>query len=505
MAKARIQEHRFDFRGGYNDYTSPVLLEPNQMPTVRNARLDSQSGQLALRLGSRRLHATALGASVDGLIQWGAPGGLQLVAIANGDLHHKATDFGAFASVSPTPALGSARPTSLALMRQSVDGAPLRLYLADGVGYHRWTGSALTQIGGTLGLPASVDLVRVYHLRNFLKSSTYGQHAFWTVLGDPEDGTVGARTGGGSAMVDVLRGATITAMEVVGSSLLIGTDNSLVRFTGYDNQDIQIDQDTEGISAVVGPVGPNALVRVESFAAMIAGTGTYAVTEREAQLVSTPWSTLWRGLDRSALANACLAYHEGTREIWVALPGAGDSGQNRTIMVYSLDLGVWYGPYLVPFGITCMTRWVDSAGDEHLAAGCADGFVRVLDYQTSGLDDVLSDDTGGSAISARVDFAPTFFEPGPGFDKTLTDVFVHLVAGASELVTVSLARDNGAYVSLGTVGNHAGTQNDSTPARLQAYATGDRFQLRMEWSDPDVRVRGFTLRGHHTQRPSSTP
>lgn len=505
--KPRVQEHRFDFRGGRNGHTSPVLLKPSEMPDMTNVTLDSQDGQLMLRYGSRRLHQTAMGsgAAVDGLFQWDYSGTKQLVAVCNGDLFYKTTDFGAWSTTSPTPALGSAERSSFATMRQSTSGAPLRLYMADGTNYWRWSGSALTRLSGTSGAPANAQIVRTYHIRNFLKTSDYGQHLFWSVLGDPEDYTAGTRTGGGSAMIDVLRGEELTAAEVVGNSLLVGTANSISRFTGYDSSDIQIEQDAEGISSVIGPVGKLAMAAVEGFAALVNRTGVYAASEREVVLLSEKWNSFWRSrVDRTALESCVVAYHEGKRQIWVAVPDVliGD-GENKIVLVYHLDLQAWFGPYIYSFGIRCMTRWEDSNGVEYLAAGCDDGFVRVLDYDTSGLDDVLYDGSGGSSITASVDFAPTFFnEVGPGVDKILRDVTLHAVLGVAAEVDALIKIDHGSWAALGTWTGDGTADDGSGAYRLQTNECGDLFQLRMQWTGSGTEIRGFTMRGHTTGRPA---
>lgn len=434
MAKPKLKEHRFDFRGGYNDDVSPVVLQPSQLTNMPNVTLDDpgKHGQLRMRDGSRRLHQTSLGAAIRGIYQWDGPSGRQLVAVAAGDLWYRnvgAGDFAAFTGVSPTPALAGDR-TSFTTMRGNASGAPLYLYLADGINLWRHTGSALTQLSGASSIPANVDLVTAYHVRNFMKTSDYQQHVFWTVLGDPEDGTIGARLQGGSAMVDYLRGEAITAMAVTGSSLLIGTRNSIARFTGYDNQDIQIDQDTEGVDSTVGPLGKQCLVGMEKVAAMLSTTGVYAVSEAEAVLISHTWGGRFRGLDRSALSSSVLYYHEGRRELWAAVPGPGDGGANKTVMIFNLDLQVWYGPFTFPFDITCLSRWDMSDGTEKLVAGSSDGFIRCLDWEASGLDDVLYDGTGGTAIVASADFAPTFLEAGPGLVKNIDRLVGHVISSS---------------------------------------------------------------------------
>ena len=498
--KQELQEQRFDFRGGLNTHTSPPLLQPNELSTLLNCSVELPDGSIKMRQGSRRLHTTALGSDITGVFQWDAPGGKQLVAISGGDIHYKTDDFGNFSTVSPTPTLDTDL-TSFATMRQDTSGAPLRLYFADGSQYWRWDGSALTQLDGTSSLPAQADIVRTYHVRNFLHTPDYEQHVFWSVLGDPEDGTVGLRSQGGSAMVDVLRGEAITAMEVVGSSLLIGTPNSIVRFTGYDSLDIQIGQDTEGVSAVVGPLGKNCLTRVERFAAMLATTGLYAVTEEDAILISEKINTTFRALDRLNLPNSAVMYHEGRREIWFAVPGASDGGANRTVLVYHLDLGSWNGLHSYPFDITCLGKWSDSNGDEYVVAGCADGYVRVLDYPVTGtlIDDRTAADTGGSAVTAVADLSPIFFNVGPGLDKTIHYVTVHAIIPSGNTLDVLVDIDEAGYGNSRTINGESASPK---PYQQHRHEQGDRFDYEFTWTDPDVEIRGVTVRGWNMQRPS---
>src|SRR5438445_8992398 len=106
---------------------------------------------------------------------------------------------------------------------------------------------------------------------------------FWSVLGDATDFRTGDKTKGGSAVTDFLTGQQLQALEVIGSSLLMATSDSVMRFTGHASDDIVIAQDTEGISAEIGAVGPQALKRYENVAALLSDRGPYTVTETYAE------------------------------------------------------------------------------------------------------------------------------------------------------------------------------------------------------------------------------
>jgi hypothetical protein len=447
------------------------------------------------------MHQTAVGsgASISGVFQWNNAGTNQLVAIANGDIFYKTTDYGAFSSVSPTPALASTAAV-FSTMRQSSSGAPLRLYLTDGTNYWRWTGSAISKFSGVSSLPANTTFVKTYHIRNFLATSDYGNHLFWSVLGDPEDGTVGDKSQGGSAMVDVLRGEDITALEVIGNSLLIGTSDSVSRFTGYSSDDIKIESDTEGVTSNLGPVGPRVFLRIEQFVAMLADVGPYAITEAEEVYLGDKVKDTFNALDRSVYSSSVIGYHKGRREIWWAVPGASDSATNKTVYVYAIDLGAWYGPFTYPFAITCMTSYEDANGDESIVAGCADGFVRHLD--TGYLDDVLYDASGGSTYDMSVELAPTYFpEVGPGVLKTLQGFTLTANLGTSDM-DIEVRGDEGDWSHVATL---TGVGDRSEPYRVDAYKQGDYFGLRLSSTASEAQiVRGVSWRGWNMLRPSES-
>lgn len=469
--KPVLYEARQWYTGGLATSVTADMLKPEQLVTATNFRVEETVGDLTPRLGTRRVHTTSLGASVDGLFQWDYNGSKQLVAVANGDLHYKTTDYGEFSASSPTPVLAS-NPTRFATSRAATASAPLYLYLVDGDNYWRWTGAALTQL--TTGVPADPYLLASYHIRNFMVGLTKQQTLVYTVLGDPEDFTIGNEAQGGEAMVDVMRGEPLTALEVVGSSLLLCTADSVARFLGYSSRDIQIQQDTEGISADVGVVGRNALLRVGPFAAGFSDRGPIAVNEANLEMLDQGlMKPTWRALDRTALANICVGWHDGRREIWFAVPGASDSGLNKSVYVFNLDLGAWYGPFTYPFGITCFASVEDSNGDETLYAGCSDGFVRHMD--TGYLDDVLADASGGSSFTASAELKPMVFDK-LGWLKTLQRVDVTGIVPSGETLVVGWAMDGAVWQTK----NVAGTASTRVSHRVDIGDQGERLRLKLE-------------------------
>src|SRR6266550_5602285 len=149
MAKPYLTEPRFDFRGGRNTTTSPDLLNTNELVDATNARLDILGG-VNKRTGTKRIHTTAIGTGqpVKGVFQWDSPGGKQVVAISNGRLYHKTTEFGEFAEVIPPGGseFSTTRFAHFVAFRASSSGAPLVLFIASGGKIYKWTGTVLIRI-----------------------------------------------------------------------------------------------------------------------------------------------------------------------------------------------------------------------------------------------------------------------------------------------------------------------------------------------------------------------
>lgn len=492
MAKPFVTEARFDFRGGRNTTVSPDLLNNNELVDATNARLDILGGVIK-RTGTRRIHTTAIGtgAPVKGVFQWDSPSGKQVVAISNGRLYHKITAFGEFAEVIPPGGseFSLTRFAHFVPFRAQTSGAPLILFIASGDKLYTWTGAVLTRIDGVNGAPPG-DLLAVYHIRLFSRNINYQKNLFWSDLGNGQDWNTGTGVDGGSAMIDVLTGDSIVGLESVGSSLGIWTKDSIARFTGLDNANISIDQETAGISAEVGLIGESALVRVEQVVAFLSDRGPYFATEAGVSAIGQDIENDIDILDRTVIANTAMGHHRQRREAWMAVARSGDSALNKSVFVYNYRVQNWCGPFTYPFGITSFSRYEDSVGSEWLIAGCADGFVRHMDF--GAVDDRLANDTGGSAYTMDIELAPFFFEPGPTGVKAMDAIYVQADLPAAGALTPQIAFDAGGFTSLGAivdVGTGVQSYRIDTPSTLQ----GKRMRLRFTDASSDIPILNGVL------------
>lgn len=494
MAKPTVIETRFDFRGGRNTAISPDLLNPNELVDATNARLSAVYGAVTKRTGTQRIHQTAFGSTIRGVWQWDGPSGKQVVVISGGHLWYRnGFNYATAFTDEGTNVFGTGVYAYFMPFRDSSSGAPLCLFIASDGKLFKWTGTVLTDVTATT---TAADRLIAYHTRAFARNKNYKKNLFWGKVGDATDFATGAKTAGGSALVDVYNGEEIIALEVIGSSLVIAAEDSVMRFSGHATDDIVIAQDTEGISSEVGAVGGRALTRFENVAAMLSERGPYAVTETAVEPIGEQVGPDFATMNPAFQQFAQVGYNRGRKELMFAFCADG-SGQATTVMVQSVRLQAWFGPWEYSSGITYFTRYEDVDGEESILAGHNDGYVRDLDVGF--VDDVLYDGSGGTNITMTVEL-PTLHFGNPGKTKSLNRMKLQaqLPSGSNLRVQTgfdSEAMDNGSYVDPVL----DGALRDY---RVDLDGQGKRCRLVFEdASAQQVAINGFTLEAVDMSRP----
>ena len=490
MPKRKLIEQRDDFRGGLNTSVNPDKLNANELVLATNARLLEPYGAIVKRTGTRRLHTTAIasGADVLGLIQWDASTGKQIVAIAGGKLYHKIEAATNFTEVTPGGGdeFSTTAPTILVPFRDKDASAALVLYLASGGKMYKWTGSTLTRIDGTANAPTATMLA-AYHTRLFARNSTKPKSLFWSKVGYGADWAIGGITDGGEGLIDTLSGDEIITLEIIGGSLLVATKDSIVRFTGYSSDDIRIEQDTQGVSADIGVIGPLAWTRVARNAVVfVAPEGVFLASEAEVMPIGLQIEVTLNDANITAFPTMVVTKHQRRAEVWIAYP---QTSGNKYMLVYSERLNCWMGPWIFPFDIYCMSRYVDSSGVERVMAGCGDGFVRLMDGDAYIKDDVTYDGTGGVAIPMTVELAPIFFETGAGIEKSLRHIHIQASTYGCSL-NVKHAFDSGSFTSTAVAAMATPIMQDF---RLDVAGSGNR--LRIQLYDESTSAYGPQING----------
>lgn len=491
--KQRVIEARYDFTGGLNVTARPDQLQANELSRMDNFRLE-ETGALRPRYGSAVLNSPVLGAggSVLGVFQWAAPSAVlfQTVAIANGKLYYlNDAATGTFTEVTPasgTFATGYNQITDFATFR---DPGGLRLYMASNGTVYKWDGTTLTKINGTNSVP-NASCLRSYLNRMFYNDVSNPKTLFWSAIGDGSTCVTGGPPAGGNSLVDVLDNDKLVAFEALGNSLLIGTQNSIIRFTGVSD-DIKISTDTAGVSADIGVDNVGAFNRVEQVAYVWRSNEVYLVTEGGATSISdklrfvNPQSEDTRAPYTTAIP--LMGHLKSRHEIWFAYYSVGNFSTRTFVLVYNYRLQAWSGPFIFPFNITSLTMRYGSAQNVALAfivAGCDDGKLRILDTSA-----YTSDEAGTSAFAATVRFAPFIFaDAGPHNTKALRSVYVQRerVAGVAPFI-MGVTADGvgtGGGIPIAETGAVAPVTGLGTPStdRYDVDAQGKRLEIELSLS-----------------------
>jgi hypothetical protein len=423
-------------------YDAPDLaaLPENGLLQARFCRITATGGLQKLH-GSRRLHSSALADDVMGGFSWRrANGTVQQLAVANGDLHT-----GTYALPMTWTNQGGTLSTSVYTSFASFrDGSAEVVYLADGGALNKWDGTTLTE-----NIASTPNVVRVWVYNQRLFGITGDSETlYWSALNNGDSlGNVGA--GGGSAVVRTFGGQILTAGVAVNTSLLLFHANAISRFTGFAQDDIDIDAGAVGHAAEIGTLAPRSVVVVDidgrDVAFFLTKQGLYTASEAGVAPVPTPFDRELGHLGSSTSWGTVHAAHNAmNKEIWVLLPSAG-------LYIYRYDLKAWTGPhgglFLGTTGTNVMWPSETNLGGKVILSGGFDGFVRHYDYPDTALEDVLSDGSGGSASAMVAELRPWFFG-----DESLEKLFRHLyltcqavnsTAGARQIEWTTSSGDGG--------------------------------------------------------------
>ena len=501
MGKELLRESRRGFAGGLNTVKPPDGLAANELFYAYNARVVERigpgfsivqgdpglTGGVTIRPGTRKLHPTVLesGATVNGVYQWtNQSGNLEVVAICNGKLHHKTTAWGDFTTVSSPTGFSTTEPTIFQPMRTTSAAGKVVLYMASGGKYFSWNGTTLTDLTGS---DENFSLIAQYHTRMFGVRADELKKLVWGVVGDATDFTVSGPTDGGEALVSTVSGETITSINTVGGSLLIFTEDAIHRFTGYSSDDIQLAQDTEGVSSQIGLVNPQAIAVAGTVAFIITDRGPYAVSEAGVQDLGEKIFNVFVRARRDYISRWLVGYNRSMGEIWFVM-GDEASADVDDIYVYNIRLDCWYGPWVIGGGtgseMYCISRYEDSTGAEYLMGGFDDGFVRHLESGIT-LNSAAADGSGGSTLLAYAEPAPFFFETGPGMEKALEQLVVHgdfRVDGSVDSQVWIVDNNTDAWTAYDITGATPAvggtTRQFVRPYRVDVGGNGGRFKMR---------------------------
>lgn len=410
--RAPVRDGQASFVGGLNLTADASQLGSNQVRRADNARL-TEFGGIVKRLGSQRTHAAAVGGGnpVRGGYAWNQPGFVRELIVANGGLLTGSYSVGmSWTAVAGTLA-ASAYP-SFAAFR---DGSVECVYIADGGLLNKYVaaGTLTTDLAGT----PSVAQLAVYNQRLFGVSGQ-DQTLHFSGLNDGDSLGVAA-SGGGTAVIRTFSNQRIVALRPLGAMLVIFHVSGLSRFTGYTQDDIDIDAGASGISGDVGTIAPRSIVEVDGALTFLSDRGFYRLTEQSLEPISVPVESAFQDIDQTDFSRVAAVHNKSDREVWYYIPDVG-------VYVWNYRLNAWTGPWDGGF-ISPATHslWEsrDASSRPIVLMGGADGFVRRPDMPTTYVDDLLSDGTGGTPFTMTVQLHRLYFAD-EGVAKTLRRAIV---------------------------------------------------------------------------------
>ncbi|MGN6205986.1 hypothetical protein [Humibacter sp.] len=437
MSRPRVQDSQAKFSGGLNSVASEFNVGPTQVRRAENVLL-SQYGDAIRRGGTQRMSASAIAAApVRGATCWRTATTHEYLAACNGTLYSGGTyaipmtwtSKGALTSSSAYPSFQAFR-----------DGSGEVCYIADGA-LLKYSAGALSAVGG--GTPA-LTVLAVYNQRLFGLTGT-NQTLYYSDLNNGDTCGVTSATSG-SAVVRTFGNQQLTGLLTLRGSLALFHVSGVSRFTGLTQDDIAIGAGTQGISTDTGTIAPRSAVAVEGVGYFLSEKGAYRITDAGVEAIDTPESPdptapILATLGASLFPQIDAVHDKVHQTIRWYLPDLG-------VYCYHYRLNAWSGPFTsiyVDSPTHTLVDGIDASGNPIVLSGHADGYLRRDDTTgASGyLDDVLSDDSGGSAYTMAVT-CRRFYTNDQASDKGWRWAWLFADLKGSTQASVSWASESGA-------------------------------------------------------------
>lgn len=473
--------------GGLNISADSSQLQPNQVRRAQNARL-TVFGGLVKRLGSQNVHAAAIGSGnpVRGQFAWQKDDGTQqLLSVSNGTLNYGTYGIPMTWTNVAAPALASASVyPSFAQFR---DGSQQVVYIADGGRLLKWDGATLTRSATA----SAVSRIWVYNQRLY---GCLGTDAILLASGLNNGDDLGY-TGGEGVQVPIrtFGESSIVGGVALGVSNLIFHRQGISRWTGVTQDDIAIQAGTLGVSPDTGTIVPASIVATETEVYFLSDRGFYAVNSAGLRRISTNLDPDIFALFSTA-ANLCAVHNRFYREIEFYLPDVGMYSFNYQLQAWT---GPWNGGYISPVTHS-MCQAVDTSGTPIVLVGGSTGFVKQMDVSDIYKDNVLSDGTGGAAITWIVQFRRMFFGEQAS-DKSLRYAYLLIALNGSTNagLTWATATSSGSWTLTQSGGVVWGTPSMVWGSFI--WGSGDAQEYRIQLSGRGAYVDfTFTEAGTNT-------
>lgn len=429
MGRPVVVDRQTNFGGGLNTTADESALGTDELRVATNVLL-TEFGAATKRLGSQKLHATALGSPSpirNGFLWQPGTGTPENLVVCNGVLYTMPYGSLPLTLTAETGSLSTSEVPDFASFREGGAGAEV-VYIADGGKLNEWDGTTLTvDIAAT---PSVIRRLAVYNRRLFGISGV-DQKLYWSGL-DAGDTLGDAANGGGEAVIRTFGDRIITGLAPVGGALLIFHISGISVYTGWTQDDINIAAGSAGLTSDVGTTAPRTIVPLENEVLFLSDRGFYSATPEGVTPISVQIDRDVSGLSQTALDASFGVHFRSRREVWFYLSGLG-------FYVFNYRTRKWSGPlnagYLSPVS-TCAWEAVDSNEIPIVLVGTEGGFVKRAQAPAFYKDDVLSDGTGGTSYTATLQLHRMFAESGFESTKAWRWGYVLFDPQSSESVTI---------------------------------------------------------------------
>lgn len=473
------------FRGGLNLSAETNQLSPEDMRRADNTHLNEFGGAVKRR-GLQRVSVAALmaNAKVMGGFGWVNGSTVTQLAVSNGALYT-----GSYAIpmtwAAQSGALSSTAKPSFAAFRHTTEA---NVYIADGGLLNAFDGTNFdTDISST---PA-VSFVWVYNRRLYGVNGT-DEKLYSSALDDGH--TLGISGSGGAEFnIRTFGSQALIAGMAIGASNILFHRNGISIFTGWTQDDFNIESGTRGLSSDCGTIAPYSVIAVENVGYFLSDHGFYRVTEAGIEQISHKIDPVIDQLDRTLFSRVCATQNRARHEVMWYLPDIG-------VYAYNYRIGAWSGPFKggiftqqAPYS---MWETQDEFARPIALTGWQDGFVRRFEPTGVVKDDVLSDGSGGVNYTQSV-ACRRMFSGSETREKAYRRLFVHYQAresadchaiwstktsgGSAELETFATPAWDDADTEWDTTGPWDGVGTDI--AKVHAHGRGEYIDITVECRD----------------------
>lgn len=440
-------EARHNFLGGVYSGFSEDVLGPTQVVKAKNCRI-TPYGAIAKRFSTRKIATNPLNNGFQrafGLYFWTTPGGTKEFLVLDASLDklwtleaNFASDFVDQGSVGSVSSLNS-------FAEFPVSGTNNVFFVTDG-NLHRWDGTTLTtSISGT---PSDMRQIAVYKNRLFATTAD-SEVLYWSAVGDATEWS--SSNGAGSSPVGGIGRAPLTGIAPVGSSLAIFKADSIARYTGVTEDEINIDAGTEGISPDVGTTEPKTIAPFRNSLFFWSRHGPYVATEAGVTYIGEPIE----GELEAPSGDFVFAVHNQYRSEIIM-------HKTTTWWVWNYLFNVWVGPWELPTSGSPNSAFASDAtpfiwrtgGEEYVSCamliddGVGNGeggeVIHLDDFKDLDRWDLTAQDqdpTGAWEIEVEIEW-PSFHFGAPDFVKVAPGPhWIHADLGVSGVLTVETSSE----------------------------------------------------------------